>query len=149
MDLPTLIVFDFDHTIVDDNTDLIVRNLLPDDQLTDEVQNLYLKNGWTLYMNKIFELLHKNSIGLKEIEAAIIDIPSTPGFDVLIKELHILGYEIIIISDSNSLLIDIWLKSRQLDKSISKVFTNPAHVSDDGMIKINMYHVQDFCKLSF
>ncbi|XP_014604555.1 PREDICTED: probable phosphatase phospho2 [Polistes canadensis] len=148
MDLPTLIVFDFDHTIVDDNTDLIVRNLLPDDQLTDEVQNLYLQNGWTLYMNKIFELLHKNSIGLKEIEAAIIDIPPSPGFDALIKELHIRGYEIIIISDSNSLLIDIWLKSRQLDNLISKVFTNPAHVSDDGMIKINMYHVQDFCKLS-
>ncbi|KAF7380763.1 hypothetical protein V1477_019676 [Vespula maculifrons] len=148
MDLPTLIAFDFDHTIVDDNTDFVVRNLLSEDQLTDEVQNLYLTNGWTLYMKKIFELLHQNSIGLKEIEAAITNISPTPGFDILLKELHSLGYEIIIISDSNSLLIDIWLKSRQLDNLITKVFTNPAHVSDDGMIQIKMYHVQDFCKLS-
>lgn len=148
MDLPALVAFDFDHTIVDDNTDFVVRDLLPKDQLTDEVQNLYRTNGWTLYMSKIFELLHQNSIGLKEIESSIINIPPTPGFDVLLKLLHSLGYEIIIISDSNSLLIDMWLKSRKLDNLITKVFTNPAHVSDDGMIKIKMYHVQDFCELS-
>ncbi|KAK2585635.1 hypothetical protein KPH14_010259 [Odynerus spinipes] len=148
MNLPTLVAFDFDHTIVDNNTDVVIRKLLPVDQLTEDVQDLYLTSGWTMYMGKIFELLHKNSIGLKEIEAAIVNIPPTPGFDILLKKLHSLGHEMIIVSDSNSLFIDMWLKSINLDNLFTKIFTNPAHVSDDGMIKIKMYHVQDSCKLS-
>lgn len=143
-----LVAFDFDYTIVDDNTDIVVRKLLPEDQLTDDVQDLYSISGWTMYMGKIFELLHKNSVGLKEIEEAIVNIPTTPGFDILLKELYSLGCEIIIISDSNSIFIDMWLKSKNLDNLISKIYTNPAHISDDGVLKIQMYHVQDSCKLS-
>ncbi|XP_076297283.1 putative phosphatase phospho2 [Lasioglossum baleicum] len=143
-----LVVFDFDHTISNDNTDIIARKLLPQEKLTDNVKELYRTSGWIPYMAKIFELLHSSLIDSKQIERAIIRIPSVPGIETLLKELHVRGCEIIIISDSNTLFIGQWLRNKKLDHIIAQVFTNPARVDDNGVIRIDMYHVQDSCKLS-
>ncbi|XP_054004872.1 pyridoxal phosphate phosphatase PHOSPHO2-like [Hylaeus anthracinus] len=143
-----LVVFDFDHTISNDNTDVVARKLLPQEKLTDSVKELCRPYGWIAYMAKIFELLHANSIDIKQIERAIVNISPVPGIETLLKELHSNDCEIIIISDSNTLFIDYWLKSKHLDHVITKVFTNPARLDEKGMIQIDMYHVQDSCKLS-
>ncbi|KAK9732019.1 putative Phosphatase [Popillia japonica] len=58
-----------------------------------------------------------------------------------------LGYDIIIISDSNTYFIDTWLNKHSFTKNIDKVFTNPANFVD-GLLKIEMYHLQSDCKLS-
>lgn len=143
-----LVAFDFDHTITDDNTDIVARNLLPKEKITDSVKNLYRSSGWIAYMAKIFELLHSNSIDIKQIKTAIVNIPPVSGIETLLKELFVRGYEIIIISDSNTFFINEWLKNRNLNNIITQIFTNPAYVGDDGMIKLDMYHVQNSCKLS-
>lgn len=143
-----LVAFDFDHTIVNDNTDIVARKLLPNEKLPDSVKDLYRSNGWTTYMGKIFELLHNNSIDIKQIKTAINNIPPVPGIANLLKELHSRGCEIIIISDSNMLFISEWLKSKNLNYVITETFTNPAKIDKDGVIKLDMYHVQNSCKLS-
>ncbi|XP_076625500.1 pyridoxal phosphate phosphatase PHOSPHO2 [Colletes latitarsis] len=143
-----LVAFDFDHTITNDNTDVVARKLLPQEKLTDSVKELCRSSGWIAYMAKIFELLHSNYIDIKQIERAIVNIPPVPGIEKLLRELHSNGYEIIIISDSNTLFISDWLKSKKLDHIIAQVFTNPAKLDDNGVIRLDMYHVQDFCKLS-
>ncbi|XP_043256021.1 pyridoxal phosphate phosphatase PHOSPHO2-like [Colletes gigas] len=143
-----LVAFDFDHTITNDNTDVVARKLLPQEKLTDSVKELCRSSGWIAYMAKIFELLHSNCIDIKQIERAIVNIPPVPGIEKLLRELHSNGCEIIIISDSNTLFISDWLKSKKLDHIITQVFTNPAKLDDNGVIRLDMYHVQDFCKLS-
>ena len=143
-----LVAFDFDHTITDDNTDVVARKMLPREKLTDGVKDLFRSNGWIVYMRKIFQLLHDSSIDVKQIRNAIIGIPPVPGIEKLLRELHSNGCEIIIISDSNTLFISEWLKNRKLDEVVAQVFTNPARVDESGMIKVDMYHVQESCKLS-
>ncbi|XP_015592304.1 pyridoxal phosphate phosphatase PHOSPHO2 [Cephus cinctus] len=148
MSRPLLVAFDFDHTIVDDNTDIVVRKLLPEEKLPDSVRGLYRSDGWTAYMRKIFELLHANGISLSQIDTAIQNILPVAGIETLLHKLHDSNCEIIIISDSNSLLISTWLKHKKLDNLIAQVFTNPAWANENGMMCIDMYHVQDWCKLS-
>ncbi|XP_015438200.1 PREDICTED: probable phosphatase phospho2, partial [Dufourea novaeangliae] len=143
-----LVAFDFDHTISNDNTDVVARKLLPQEKLTDSVKELCRTSGWIPYMAKIFELLHSCSIDSKQIEKAIINIPPVPGVEKLLRELHVRGCEIIIISDSNTLFIGQWLKNRKLDHLVAQVFTNPAKFDENGVLRIDMYHVQDSCKLS-
>nr|XP_003706641.1 PREDICTED: probable phosphatase phospho2 [Megachile rotundata] len=143
-----LVAFDFDHTIANDNTDVVARKLLPKEKLPDSVKDLHRSSGWIPYMGKIFELLHNNSIDVKQIKNAVVNIPPVPGVDELLRELHTRGCEIIIISDSNTLFINEWLKSKNLNHVITETFTNPAKISDDGMIRVDMYHVQNSCKLS-
>lgn len=149
MSRPLLAAFDFDHTICDDNSDIVARKLYPNENLPDSVKRLYTSDNWTMYMGKIFELLNENSIDVETIETAISRIPSVPGIDTLLTELHSRDCEIIIISDSNSLFIEWWLNHKGLSLTVKEILTNPATVEkESGMLKIEMYHLQDYCKLS-
>ncbi|XP_011250998.2 pyridoxal phosphate phosphatase PHOSPHO2 [Camponotus floridanus] len=139
-----LAAFDFDHTICDDNTDVVARKLLPDERIPENVKGLYKSSGWIAYMSRILELLHENAIDARRGSR----IPAVPGMEALLVALHANGHEIIIISDSNSIFIDRWLRSRKLEHVVSRIFTNPARYDDDGRMRVDMYHTQHTCQLS-
>lgn len=143
-----LVAFDFDHTICEDNSDVVVRKLLPEEKIPEDVKSLYHSSGWIVYMDRIFELLHSNSIDARQIETAIVNIPAVAGMEALLTALHANGHEIIIISDSNTVFINRWLKSKKLEHLVSRIFTNPAWFDDDGRMRVDMYHVQRTCDLS-
>ena len=51
-----LVAFDFDHTIIEDNSDLSVRKLAPDGKLPQYIKDMYKDNDWTGYMAAIFQV---------------------------------------------------------------------------------------------
>lgn len=148
MDRSVLVAFDFDHTICDDNTDLVVQKLLSEETIPKDVQNLRKSSGWIAYMGRIFELLHENSVNAGQIEDAIVGIPAVAGIEKLLASLHDNGHEMIVISDSNSVFINCWLRSRRLERVVSRVFTNPARYDGDGRLRVNAYHTQHTCQIS-
>ncbi|XP_071447513.1 pyridoxal phosphate phosphatase PHOSPHO2-like [Hetaerina americana] len=143
-----LAAFDFDNTIIEGNSDIVVKNLLPDEELTEDVRCLYKSDGWTAYMRRIFQLLHGSNFSPSDILSAVRNVPFTPGMKELLKWLHEVNGETIIISDSNSVFINDYLQNSSLDKCVTKVFTNPAVFNDSACLEIEMYHYQDWCKLS-
>lgn len=142
-----LAVFDYDHTIVDKNTDLVARDLIDASLIPDSVKNLYKSSGWIPYMQEIFNLLHVNNVSRPEVERAIRDIPETPGMIKCFQQLRQNRFEVIIISDSNSVFIDTWNKGRITD-CLSEIFTNPARFDTDGKLCISGYMHQTECSLS-
>lgn len=148
MSRPLLVAFDFDHTIVDDNTDIVARKLLPEEKLPDWLKGLYRTEGWTVYMRKMFEILHENAINEADISKAIDKVPAVYGMEELLIELNSHNCEIIVISDANSVLIEQWLRHKKLDHLVSRVFTNPAKYDENGLLTIEPYHFQDWCDLS-
>lgn len=143
-----LAAFDFDNTVVDKNTDYVAINLVPKGAITPDLKQLYKKDGWTNYMQGIFQLLFKHQISEAVIRKAIEEIPPTIGMCYLIKQLsETLNYDVIIISDSNSYFINTWLEAHGLQENVCRVFTNPAKFEND-VLKIQMYHLQDQCQLS-
>lgn len=148
MTKPLLIALDFDHTVVDDNTDTVIRNLLKDEKALSELKQVCETECWTIYMRRIFQHLHKENVTSKEIKNVIGSIKPVAGFPLLLEKLHSRGAEIIIISDSNSFFINHWLEHQKLDHTIKQVFTNPASFDETGLLRIEMYQVQDWCKLS-
>ncbi|XP_012536185.1 pyridoxal phosphate phosphatase PHOSPHO2 [Monomorium pharaonis] len=142
-----LVAFDFDHTICDGNTDLVVQKLLTEETISKDVQNLRKSSGWIAYMSRIFELLRENSVNAGQIEDAIVGIPAVAGIEKLLVSLHANGHETIVISDSNSVFIDCWFRSRRLESVVSRVFTNPARYND-GRLIIDAYHTQHTCQIS-
>ncbi|KAL5006524.1 hypothetical protein ScPMuIL_015330 [Solemya velum] len=143
-----LLAFDFDHTIIDENSDLYVRKLAPNEHIPENISALFSNKGWTEYMGAIFKYLHSNGTTPSEIEACMHEIPLTDGmrelFDFLSKE-HI---EVIIISDSNSQFIKMILENFQIEHSVTEVFTNPANFDTAGCLQIEYHHFQDWCQLS-
>ncbi|XP_076269870.1 putative phosphatase phospho2 [Rhynchophorus ferrugineus] len=149
MNMKNLAVFDFDHTIIDDNSDTAVLQLINRTKIPNELKKLYKADGWTAYMQGIFKVLYENNIQQPDINNLIKNIPEVQGMSNLIRELHDnMNYDVIIISDSNTHFIQIWLEMNNLQGKILKVFSNPAQFDDAGLLCIRMYHVQDVCALS-
>lgn len=143
-----MVAFDFDHTIVDENTDIVVRDLVKS-KISDEITKLYKKSGWIPYMQEIFYLLHGDGFTKEQILNAITGIPEVAGLKTLFKELNdISNVDIIIISDSNSVFIKHWCDHNNVSDYIKQVFTNQAHFNDEKVLKIQPYHHQLDCQLS-
>lgn len=143
-----LVAFDFDHTVVDDNTDIVVRDLAKS-TISDEITKLYKQSGWIPYMQEIFHLLHGDGFRRIEILDAIKGIPEVAGLKALLKTLYDTGtVDIIIISDSNSVFIKHWCDHNNVTDYIKQVFTNQAHFNDNEVLKIQPYHHQLECPLS-
>ncbi|RZF32168.1 hypothetical protein LSTR_LSTR004031 [Laodelphax striatellus] len=146
-----LVAFDFDHTLVDDNSDTVARSLLSTKNIDYSSADKIYKDtdSWTFYMREIFRILHENAINSDQILSAIHQIPPITGMEELLKYLNTDSRcEVIIISDSNSIFIDEWLKVRNLSSIVRKVFTNPAFFDSNGLLNIEPYQKQDFCKIS-
>ena len=144
-----LLVFDFDHTLIDDNVDTSVCKLAPGGDIPDTVRSLYSDDGWIEFMRAVFRHLHEHGVSAENIQKHVETLPLSPGMQELFDHIREIGqYDTIIISDANSVFIKCLLEQRNLDSLVSQVFTNPAEYSSDGCLMIENYHTQDWCPLS-
>ncbi|XP_043272937.1 probable phosphatase phospho2 [Venturia canescens] len=143
---PLLIAFNFDYTIADDNTGIVIRSLLEGDDCLVKIERIYETECCPTYMRKVFEFIHVKGRREKDVGKAISSIQPVNGFPSLLKKLHSQGVEIIIISDANTYFIDFWLKHHKLVHTIKEIFTNPAWFDRKGLLRIDTYHEQDWCQ---
>ncbi|KAK3865294.1 hypothetical protein Pcinc_029086 [Petrolisthes cinctipes] len=143
-----LVALDFDHTVIDNNSDTYVCKLAPGGCIPDHLKALYRKDGWTQYMGEIFKLLHSNQVTREDILTCLTEISLTPGMRDLLTGLPRKDTEFIIISDANYVFIDHILKHLGLRDLFKEVYTNPAEFDEGGCLRVKMYHLQDWCSLS-
>lgn len=143
-----LVAFDFDHTVIDDNSDIYVSHLCPDGKIPQNIKDKYSDRGWTDYMGAIFEYLYGNGVTEADLKSCIEELPLCDGMEELLRYLAAETFEVIIVSDSNSMFIKYSLEKFQLTDVVNAVYTNPAYYSQNGCLKIDWYHRQDWCDLS-
>lgn len=143
-----LLALDFDHTIVDDNSDTLVQKLAQNSEIPDRIKKLYKSGGWILFMNEVFRLLHGQGITRQHILDFIVTIKWTAGMKELLKACHQKDFETIIISDSNSVFIDSILVAAEMNDVVHAIFTNSADFDSSGQLHVHPYHQQDWCNLS-
>jgi len=178
-----LLLFDFDHTVCDGNTDTWILRALPlaggrtetaaaddnanaDANAGDADANDALlvsarhrlprslrkcaSDGWTAYMQRIFDYAHEQGVAPSDLRAALQSIPLTPGFGALLAAVERTAAAATaaatsspsasasavsagVISDSNTLFIDWTLEAHGLDAarlfSGAGVHTNPASIT--------------------
>lgn len=147
--MKNLAVFDFDHTVIDDNSDTAIMKLIDKSKFPSDLFTLCNTKGWTAFMQGVFEILYQNNVTDSQIDTFIKNLLEVDGMKLLITELHdSLNYDVIIISDSNTYFINSWLQVNNLTSKVLKVFSNPAQFDENGLLNIKMFHVQDICKLS-
>lgn len=126
-----LLIWDFDHTIVDDNTDTwYCSNLAP------EIKSLYERRGkppyecWTDLMDDHMRELHATGYSSSQIRNCFHSIPMQPEIGNAIIAAHDAGSEQYILSNSNTLFINESLKGKGLSMFFPSehVFSNPAYV---------------------
>jgi len=143
-----LIAFDFDDTVIAANSDLYICRLAPQGEIPQHIKALYSKHGWTHYMSAIFTYLHENGTVPDDMLRCMREIDFINGMKGLFHFLNDNNFDIIIISDSNSVFIDCILTSAGVAPLVQKVYTNPAKFDEKGQLHLDCYHLQDWCNLS-
>lgn len=145
-----LAAFDFDHTVINQNSDVVAKDLIPTSYtIPDHVIQLYnVEHGWTQYMAEVFKILHETKFSKENILSAITSIPEVTGTIELIQNLVKLQFEVIIISDSNSQFIRSWCEKNGIAECISAVYTNPAEFDENELLTIQPFHKQTTCQMS-
>ncbi|KAM9765555.1 pyridoxal phosphate phosphatase PHOSPHO2 [Menidia menidia] len=143
--MSTLMVFDFDHTVVDDNSDTWVIKCLPDQTLPDSVKNSYRKGQWTEYMGRVMNHIGEQKVGCDRIRSVMETIPFTDGMTDLLTFIseNKSAIDCIVISDSNTIFIDWILKAAGHRTAVDLVFTNPARFNESGFMEVECYHSHD------
>ncbi|EDO48917.1 predicted protein [Nematostella vectensis] len=134
-----LAVFDFDHTLVDGNTDTWITKLYPK---TMELIRRCRKDGWcwTDIMDSAFQLLHANGFTQADFNKCFESLQFMEGMKETCIFLKEVGVQCIIISDSNTYFIEHLLLRDKLDSCFTDVFTNPAWWGQKGCLHVEHYH---------
>ncbi|VDO93049.1 unnamed protein product [Soboliphyme baturini] len=144
-----LVALDFDHTVIDSNSDVEVQRLARGGEIPTEVRKLYSTHCWTNFMQKVFETLHCQGISVDQYKQCLQSQKFVPGMKELLVDVgQKNNIQMIIISDSNSLFIDYILKFHSINETVSEVFSNPAYFDASGCLRIRYYHLQNDCPYS-
>ncbi|XP_022598607.1 probable phosphatase phospho2 [Seriola dumerili] len=140
--MKTLMVFDFDHTVVDDNSDTWVVRCLPGQTLPDSVKSSYEKGHWTEYMGRVMNYIGEQEVSPDRVQSVMETIPFTAGMTDLLTFIsqNKSTIDCIVISDSNTMFIDWILHAAGLHAAVDQVFTNPAKFNELGYMEVQCYH---------
>ncbi|XP_059207599.1 pyridoxal phosphate phosphatase PHOSPHO2 [Centropristis striata] len=143
--MKTLMVFDFDHTVVDDNSDTWVIRCLPSQSLPDSVKKSYRKGYWTEFMGRVMKYIGEQQVSPDSVRSVMEAIPFTAGMTDLLTFIseHKSSIDCIIISDSNTMFIDWILQASGFQAAVDQVFTNPAKFNELGYMEVQCYHSHD------
>lgn len=133
-----LLIFDFDHSLIDCNSDPWVVDHLGASQLMLSLQPAI--PSWTDLMDRMMVELAACGNTVGDIEAALRKILLHPAMMRAIHAAHSWGWELRVISDANVFFIQTVLASHQLEQYFTVVHSNPAHINDLGVLRIHPYH---------
>lgn len=132
-----LVVFDFDKTIVDCDTDNWVVDALGATRRFDE---LLRHLPWNHAIDAMLGELHAAGTTAEDIRASLRAAPLSPHVAAAIKAAHALGCELRVLSDANAFFIATILDHHGLAACFSATDTNPAHVDAAGRLRVRPYH---------
>ncbi|XP_049573110.1 pyridoxal phosphate phosphatase PHOSPHO2 isoform X2 [Syngnathus scovelli] len=143
--MKTLMVFDFDHTLVDDNSDMWVIRCLPDQTLPDKLKNSYRKGHWTEFMGRVMDYIGEQDVSVERVRAEMERIPLTAGMSELLTFISCNKSDVdcVVISDANALFIDWILCATGLRSAVDCVFTNPARINALGRVEVLHHHTHN------
>ena len=141
-----LVACDFDHTLIDANSDLVLFDRLPCGQpLRKRFTTLRQEGfGWTQIMQtQLADLAKQDGYSKADVLAYLHDVKMDPVLVSALEELRSsLGpsLKLVILSDANKIFIDEILKANGLSGGIfDEVYTNPARWTTEDVIDVEPY----------
>lgn len=132
-----VVVFDFDKTIIDCDSD----NWVVDDLGATELFNELLPTmPWNPLMDRMMRELHSQGKKIDEIAESLKRAPLHPRIISAIRSAYALGCDLRIVSDANLFFVETILEHHGLIDYFSEINTNPSFVDDDGKLSIFPHH---------
>jgi len=145
-----LYAFDFDHTIVDQNSDTAVMEVIHDPVPTN-LTRLFDGTNWEEYMEGVFKFVAEEGGTYDIIAEKIRELQPTEGMPHLLhkivmarRSLHHRS-KLIIVSDANSFFIETFLSNLKPPVVPDTMITNQAEKTEEGFLKLTPYESQTDC----
>ncbi|XP_074307586.1 inorganic pyrophosphatase 2-like [Silene latifolia] len=139
-----IVIFDFDKTIIDVDSD----NWVVDELGFTELFNLLLPTmPWNTLMDTMMKEIHAQGYTIDRISEVLTRVPIHPRVVAAIKTAHAMGCDLRVVSDANTFFIDTVLSHLGVQDYFSEIHTNPSYVDEQGRLRIIPHH-QDFVKSS-
>lgn len=136
-----LFLFDFDETLISENSDYSVVRAAPFQKLPPSLSKISPPGFFLQHSQDIMMFLKESGVTEDAIRTAIEQIPVSPGGAALLDFLMARDdFECVVVSDANSYFIETWLRHAGVHKLFSKVFTNPAEFNTDGCLVLHPFH---------
>ncbi|OVA11345.1 Phosphatase PHOSPHO-type [Macleaya cordata] len=132
-----VVVFDFDETIIDCDSDNWVVDELG---FTDLFNHLLPTLPWNSLMDKMMKEIHSKGRSIEDISECLRRVPLHPQIITAIKSAYALGCDLRIVSDANVFFIETVLKHHGLMGCFSEIHTNPSFVDEEGRLRIFPHH---------
>ncbi|KAL5573022.1 hypothetical protein UlMin_022619 [Ulmus minor] len=133
----TVVIFDFDRTLIDGDSDRWVVTEMGLTQLFNELRS---SMSWTSLMDRMVMELHSLGKTSSDIAECLKKAPIHPCVIAAIKSARALGCELRIISDANQFYIETILKHHDMLGCFSHIDTNPSFVDEEGRLRIFPFH---------
>ncbi|NXS13922.1 PHOP1 phosphatase, partial [Neodrepanis coruscans] len=137
-----LLVFDFDETIVDENTDDSIVRAAPGRALPESLRQSLRQGSYNQYMQRVLAFLGDQGVTAGDLRAVYEAVPLSPGMPELFQFLskHRELFELVLVSDANTFGIEAKLRAAGVHSLFRKIFSNPAGVDKRGYLTLGPYH---------
>ncbi|CAL5361253.1 unnamed protein product [Camellia sinensis] len=132
-----VVVFDFDKTIIDLDSDNWVIDELG---ATDLFNQLLPTMPWNSLMDRMMMELHSQGKTIDDVAEVLKRAPIHPRIVPAIKAAHALGCDLRVVSDANRFFIETILNHLGLRDCFAEINTNPSYVDEEGRLRIFPYH---------
>ncbi|NXR83683.1 PHOP1 phosphatase, partial [Pycnonotus jocosus] len=137
-----LLLFDFDETLVDENSDDSVLRLLRGRALPEPLLHGPRSGSYNQHMQRLLAWLGEQGVSPAELRALYESLPLSPGMAELLQLLskHRESLELVLISDANVFGVEAKLRAAGALSLFRKIFSNPASVDGRGVLVLGPYH---------
>ena len=141
--------FDFDHTIIDVNSDTYINKLIDEKEESSKKKHKYpahieTHKCWTQRMNGVFDYLHSNySITEADYRKCLGEIQVDESMKQLLRFLKQTGYQLAIVSDANTFFIETILNANNINELFDlneNLFTNKASFDKNGRLVVTQFN---------
>ncbi|KAL1778861.1 phosphoethanolamine/phosphocholine phosphatase isoform X1 [Sigmodon hispidus] len=137
-----LLTFDFDETIVDENSDDSIVRAAPGQQLPESLRATYREGYYNEYMQRVFKYLGEQGVRPRDLRAVYETIPLSPGMGDLLQFVAKQGscFEVILISDANTFGVESALRAAGHHSLFRRIFSNPSGPDARGLLTLRPFH---------
>ncbi|KAL0956419.1 hypothetical protein HGRIS_002567 [Hohenbuehelia grisea] len=131
-----LIVFDFDWSMADQDTDRWIFEVLAPD-VRRKMKTLQLETQWTDLIAQSLREIHGRGATREQIEHTLQIMPFHPAMVRAVNKLKSGGKTTFFcLSNANSIFISTILKHKGLESLFDEIITNPAEWDPSGLLKL-------------
>ncbi|ETV77378.1 hypothetical protein H257_08809 [Aphanomyces astaci] len=134
-----LVVFDYDRSLIDDNSDTYIFHQVQPELVVHLKELTAAGVQWTQAVDQALSKLNCSKETLIDV---IGRIPVQDGMLDAVHLAHERGWEVAIVSDANTVFIDAFLNLHNLTSIITQVFTNHSAFQGDTL-HVTPYHPLD------